>query len=285
MKRFSNYIRRICLYALCRHAAGWRGMWRLKLGQRALAYRFPKAGTLVTHTRWGVPIEVRKNDSIGHLVYFFGNYERKLLAAIRRELQPGDAALDIGANIGVVSLFCATRVGPTGRVFAIEALRQNHELLTNNIQRAGFSNVITTEHCALGEEERTIVIRFDERTENWGNTSLLDQTGSSQQEVPMRRLDQVWEKWGRPRIKLVKLDVEGLEHEVLKGAERFLKECPPAVWIVEFNLDYLAREANGAANLWDIFIRRGYTPYHMKTRQRLDNPPVTHCDVLFRLEK
>lgn len=284
MTGFVNQLRQICLYILCRYAVNWRGMWRLRLGERALAFRFAQGGTLITRTRWGVPIEVRKNDSIGHTVYFFGDYEKKLLAVIRRELRPGDVALDIGANIGVVSLFCATRVGPTGRVFAVEALRQNHELLERNVRRAGFSNRITTAHCALGAEEKTIVIRFDETTENWGNTSLLDQSGASQQEVRMQRLDQLWEKWGRPHIQLVKLDVEGFEAEVLKGAGRLLQESPPAFWIVEFNPDYLARETGGVATLWHTFVRRGYTPYHMKTQLRLDRPPDAHCDVLFRLE-
>jgi FkbM family methyltransferase len=285
MTQIGNHLYRLWLYALCRYAANWRGIWRLKLGERALVYRFAQSGNLVTKTKWGVPIEVRKNDSVGHTVYFFGDYERKLLNAIRRELKSGDVALDIGANIGVVSLYCATLVGQTGRVFAIEPLQQNHELLQRNLQRAGFDNVIQAELCALGAEEKSVTIQFNEYTDNWGNTSLLNQSGASRQEVSMLRLDTLWEKWGRPQITFVKLDVEGFEIEVLKGATRLLRQSPPKVWIVEFNLDYLSRQDNGVANLWNYFINHAYTPYHMKTRTRMAQPPTAHCDVLFRLEQ
>lgn len=285
IKRIGNNFYRIVLYGLCRYASGWRGMWRLKLGKRITAYRFDKPGTLITNTKWGVPIEVRKNDVTGHFVYFYGDYEKKLLMAARRELKPGDVALDIGANIGIVSLFFMTLVGKTGRVFSVEPLKQNFDLLQRNIHRAGCGDLIFAEQYALGAEARDITIQFDENTDNWGSTSLYNQSGNSKQQVRMARLDALWESWGKPRIQLAKMDVEGFEHEVLKGATTLMKESPPRVWIVEFNMEHLSQLEDGVANLWNFFLSHSYAPYHMKTQGRLDRMPSEHCDVLFRLER
>jgi FkbM family methyltransferase len=281
--RMFNTLYRWLLFLLCRHCTGWRGMWRLDLLQRVREYRFPTGGTILVQMKWGLPIEVRKNDVVGRSIYFFGDYERKLLRAVEREVRAGDTVLDIGANIGTVSLFCGSLVGQAGRVFCIEPLAENFALLEKNVQRVGFADRICAEHCALGSEEKTIALHFDAQSDNWGNISLLESGGSGVEEVPMVRLDTLWERWSRPQIDFVKMDVEGYEYEVLQGAARMLREKPPRVWVVEFNMEYLSRVENGVRRLWDFFLQHGYEPFSMKTGEKLPQPPEAHCDVLFRL--
>ena len=276
---------RTALYLLCRHASDWRGIWRLRLAERAVAYRFPRGGTLRTRTKWGADIEVRRNDVIGHTVHFFGDYEQKLRTMLDREVTPGSVVLDIGANIGVVSVYLSRLVGPTGRVFSIEPLRENHALLLRNAASNGAAEIIRAEHCALGADHREIEIRFDEDTTNWGNTSLHNQTGRSVQRVPMQTLDSLWEQWGRPHVRLVKMDVEGYESEVFAGASRLLSEDPPEVWITEFNGEYLARIPGGFQLQWQALISRGYEAFSPHDGARLTAAPDRHCDVLFRLPR
>jgi FkbM family methyltransferase len=281
--RMFDLLHRTALYLLCRHAAGWRGMWRLRLPERAVAYRFPTSGTVRTRVKWGATLEVRRNDVVGHTVHFFGDYEHKLRSTLDREVRAGDAVLDIGANIGVVSVYLAGLVGAEGRVFSVEPLAQNFELLQRNVAANGVSNVVSATQCALGTEEREIELRFDPETTNWGNTSLHNQTGASVQRVPMRTLDSLWESWGRPHLRVVKMDVEGYEYEVLSGASRLLSEDPPDVWIVEFNGEYLSSIPGGFERQWQCFASRGYQAFSMKDDSPMTSAPTRHCDVLFRL--
>src|SRR5438067_1424811 len=80
----------------------------------------PPAGTVTTDLRDGSRIRVRPGDYIGRAVFFFGDLDPKLRWVFSRVLRPGDAALDIGANCGVMSLFAARLVGPAGQVHAFE---------------------------------------------------------------------------------------------------------------------------------------------------------------------
>lgn len=278
-----NTLHRWLLYVLCRRCVYWRGMWRLDLVQRVKDYRFPTGGTIVAQTKWGLPIEVRRQDFIGRTLYFFGDFERKLLSTAEREVRPGATVLDLGANIGTVTLFLGKLVGKTGRVFCVEPLAANFALLERNVDRTGFLDRVRAERCALGTEEKTITLHFDEQSDNWGEVSLLDQASQGTEEVPMRRLDTLWKEWDRPQFDFVKLDVEGYEYEVLQGATKMLREKPPKVWVVEFNVDYLNRAENGVQRLWDLFRQFGYEPFSMEKEEKLLEPPKAHCDILFRL--
>lgn len=274
---------RSLLYFLCRHCVHWRGMWRLDLLRRVKDYRFPTGGTIIVQTKWGLPIEVRRQDFLGRILYFFGDFERKLLDVAGREIRSGATVLDIGANIGTVTLFIGQLVGPTGCIFCVEPLAANFAMLVRNVERVGFRDRVRAERCALGTEEKTITLHFDEESDNWGEVSLLDRTSQGKEEAPMLRLDTLWRRWQRPQFDFVKLDVEGYEYEVLQGASEMLHEKPPQVWVVEFNMDYLNRAENGAQRLWDLFRHYGYEPFGMVKGEKLLEPPKVHCDVLFRL--
>ncbi len=278
-----NSLHRGLLYVLCRHCIHWPGMWRLDLVQRVKDYRFPTDGTMVVPTKWGLPIEVRRQDFLGRVLYFFGDFERKLLDAAEREIRPADTVLDLGANIGTVTLFLGKLVGKPGRIFCVEPLAANFAMLERNVNRAGFLDRVYVERCALGTEEKTVTLHFDEKSDNWGEVSLLDQASHGTEEVPMRRLDSLWKEWQRPQFDFVKLDVEGYEYEVLLGATEMLRDKPPKVWVVEFNIDYLNRAENGVQRLWDLFRQYGYEAFRMEKDERLLEPPKAHCDILFRL--
>jgi FkbM family methyltransferase len=270
------------LYALCRHCSTWRGAWRLDLPRRVDEFRFSQPGTFVTETRFGFPIEVRKNDIIGHNLHFFGRYNAPLENVASAALRPGDCALDLGANIGAVALHLARLVGPTGRVFAIEPMSANAELLARNVRRAGLEKVVQIERVAAGRASERTALFFDPGTSNWGAISLRDRSGTASEEIQNEPLDELWKRWGRPHFRFVKMDVEGFEPDVLAGACELLATAPPEVWVVEFNPEQLAHTDGGAAQLWDAFIKRRYAAF-TKDGTPLSAAPRNHCDVVFRL--
>src|SRR5262249_5602474 len=80
----------------------------------------PPRSDLVWARSVGGEVLVPLDDLVGRALYFFGDLDPKVTWVIRRLLEPGDLALDIGANLGFLSLFMAKIVGPHGAVHAFE---------------------------------------------------------------------------------------------------------------------------------------------------------------------
>lgn len=136
----------------------------------------------------------------------------------RRYLRPGDTVVDVGANIGYLSLIASKVVGGTGRVLAIEPHPKIFRFMCKNIALNRAGNIQPL-NCAIGDHESDAVLT---------DISADDQnaiTKGAGVSVPMRSLDMLTK--GFNHIALLKIDVEGYERFVLQGAEQTLRktEC------------------------------------------------------------
>lgn len=139
------------------------------------------------------------------------------LAFYRRLLRPGDAVVDVGANIGLATLTAAKVVGAAGRVVAVEPHPRTFEYLRDNVRLNGLTDVVRLHCVALGEREgRRRIVEFP------GDDSQNRLGAGDQGEVPVTvvTLDGLL-TFDRPTA-LLKLDVEGYEKFVLDGAGRTL---------------------------------------------------------------
>jgi FkbM family methyltransferase len=133
---------------------------------------------------------------------------------LRRFLRPGDTFVDVGANIGSLSLAAASMVGPAGRVFAIEAHPRTHLYLCRNIAFNRARNV-TAFHCAAGSIRGEV--SFSDRRADDQN-----QVGAGDIRIPVRPLDDIIPLLEVRHVSLLKIDVEGYEKFVLEGARQVL---------------------------------------------------------------
>jgi FkbM family methyltransferase len=159
-----------------------------------------------------------------------GNPETHEARLLERLLGPGMVVVDVGANHGLFSLEAAHWIGPSGVVHAFEPTPRTRELLLENLQ-ANQIDCIQVFPEALGEAPGTARLRVHHELS--GLNSLADDEITWNQrrlaadeviEVPVNTLDLHAARAGLPRIDFLKIDVEGFELSVLRGARRLLGE-------------------------------------------------------------
>lgn len=176
----------------------------------------------------------RTDDAVGKVVRA-GNYEPEVSAMFRHVLRPGMGVLDIGANIGYFSMLSATLVGPSGRVFAVEANPQNARVLEASRRLNGFDQ-ITLVNMAAGSETGILALHTSHST---GTTSDLPDDISAMlaaRIVPSVALDSVIPR--DRQINLIKIDIDGGEYVAMRGCEAIIHAHRPAI-ISEFSPDLL----------------------------------------------
>jgi FkbM family methyltransferase len=165
-------------------------------------------------------IRVETSEPMGRVLAASGRWEPHVTAAFQALLEPGDVCVDVGANIGYNALLAAQLVGPEGHVYALEPSAQTHEWLLENLQLNGTSNV-TALRVAAGAADGEILLR--DRPEGQSVRSAvggIDESlpAESLVSVPVQTVASLIQPSEAARLRLVKIDVEGFELEVLRGA-------------------------------------------------------------------
>ncbi len=187
------------------------------------------AGIRATGARLIVPV----GDFVGAAVYSFGDLDPKVTWVARRILRPGDTALDMGANIGLVTMAMADAVGPAGRIEAFEPQPRLAEFIRRSAGLNGYRQV-TVHEVALGSEDGTAELCIPH--DNAGRGSLSRSVDAAEViPVPIRNAGPMLDGLALGPIRLVKMDVEGHEEEIVTGAEDFLRRSPPEAILFELN--------------------------------------------------
>jgi FkbM family methyltransferase len=168
------------------------------------------------------------NDQyIGRSIELYGEVHELEIAFLRSLCGPGAYVFDIGANIGGHTVALAMHVGERGRVLAFEPQRIVFQTLCGNVALAGLSNVEAYE-AALGANAGTVLVPEIDYTHpaNYGGIEVS--RFAQGRAVPVRTLD---EFAGLPRIDLIKIDVEGMECDVLSGGRAAIAAFRPLLYV------------------------------------------------------
>ena len=175
-----------------------------------------------------------------------GAYERAATDAIVRHLRPGDVALDVGSHFGYFALLMSSAVAPEGRVVCFEPDPEIVPTLERNLARNSPGRVdVTAVNAAVAGNAGT------RRFARGGQTSRGSLSDRGDVEVRALTLDDAVAEHGVP--KLVKVDVEGAELQVLDGASRLLQRGE-TVFVIEVHSDALLHgcRARLAARDYDV---------------------------------
>ena len=231
------------------------------------------------HSRMRLQPEPHGMGAPGLIYLFREQYESSIPYCIRRFVKEGDSCFDIGANVGVWSLLMSELSGSSGHVYSFEPLPRNLDRFRQNIQLSERTN-ITVMPTALGKETGRVKIYTPEDP---GRTSLAPESANDKvEEVPLRRLDDVWAELNFPRITFAKMDVEGSEPFVLEGGCKFFSECKPVV-VSEINGHKLTNLGRKPEDTFAQFRELDYEAYELNDRETGLNriPESKEGDVVF----
>ena len=159
---------------------------------------------------------------------YFNMVEREQTAAMMREIKPGDVFFDICANVGYYTILASKLVGPTGTVVACEPLVRNISFLERHVEANRSKNVRVLAFACSNENSMTS-FSPGENTAT-GHISTVNGNNGPSVLVPTITVDTMAQKMGlRPNV--LKIDVEGAEMDVLRGAGKVLADAHPKIFL------------------------------------------------------
>ena len=180
----------------------------------------------IHETRQGRMMLLNTDTVLSKKIREEGDYAPEEKELLEKLLSEGDTVVDAGANIGSHTLFFARAVGRDGRVYSFEPQRFIFQILCGNVALNALRNVWCIP-AALGTQDGRIDVPVPnyERPNNFGGYSLDFPTFKESGQI--KQLDSL----KLEACRLIKIDVEGMELDVLGGAERTIKSYRPALYL------------------------------------------------------
>ena len=176
----------------------------------------------VVRLPWGSALKISPREAVGRAIWFTGVHEIATTEAIFRLLPKGGVGVDVGANIGYMTSAMLAAAGEHGTVIACEPHPQIFEVLNANARLSRPSGIgLVLLKLAASDCQGEAVFSLDPESNNQGIGTLCEKSGIHQTRVITNTLDALI---GNLNIDLLKLDVEGHELSVLKGARQLIAE-------------------------------------------------------------
>jgi len=205
-----------------------------------------------------ISINLYKDNYLSPLI-FSNQFEEDIISFITSNLQAGDCFVDIGANIGLFSLLASPVVSFDGLVLSFEPTGNTFNRFDENIKHNAINN-IRAHQIALSDYEGAASFNVSTDGHDAFNSFSLPQYGSNynQETVDVKLLDSFFDKLEpyKNRI-LMKVDVEGWEYNVIKGAGKILQELSP-IMIIEFNDENTQNSPFKCTDVYSLIQSYGY---------------------------
>jgi len=248
-----------------------KGFGRVLKAIDAVFFKNLPNGELLIKTLDGFQLFINPqyDKGIERKLYLTGSYEKGLLRILDKIVNPGDVIVDAGANIGLISIFCARKVKSNGLVLSFEPHPETFPILEKNIAINDLSQVLSI-NKALGSAKGNAKI-YSNLQINRGAASLVEfQEDSPSFDIEVVTLDTILKGRNIVKVNLLKIDVEGFEMEVLKGAKCVLSTDDAPIVVVECS----NTRSNYNYSIEELFnfltLQNGYQIYKMsQSKERI----------------
>jgi FkbM family methyltransferase len=234
-------------------------------------------------------MRLRLEDNVQRWIYL-GLYENEEIETCRRSIGPGTTCVDVGANVGWFTLHFASWVGVSGRVIACEADPHVAEELRQNCQLNAFADRVEILNSAVSDLSGTVrFIRSPRESSGWG--SVLRQPGNqggTTIDIPATTLDEILLTREIRDVAYLKIDVEGYEFAVLKGAARSLSAGIIRNVLIEWVGASHTLQGESLEKMDAVFRTSGYVPDEATDRVFHDiaegktDPKVLFTNLVYR---
>jgi FkbM family methyltransferase len=259
-RTYPMFVHQLCRL-IVRTAPKFPKVWKLRHHLLNLdTVRFPD-GDVKARLLKSAKIWVEPNDLIGRYIFYQGVWEASTTRHFVEGLQPGDNVIDVGANIGQYTVLAGQKVGPQGRVFAVEPAAHARDMLQRNLELNHLCNV-TILPFAAWDSDTTLYLSSGEKG-NCGSAEVSCAevpAESATTAIPARRLGPALREAGCERIDVLKIDIEGAELPALRGLEEFFVKRPPRSVYCEL-CGSQNRFGKSAIDLLNFFDRFRYRPW------------------------
>jgi FkbM family methyltransferase len=219
----------------------------------------------VCDTSFKIVLDPVKNSAVDEFIAEHGYWEKELSSQMKKYLKKGDVFLDIGANIGYHSLFVASSLQGSGKVYSFEPLSRLCEQLKKSISLNEFSNI---EVCNFGLAETDSIHEIYLREENIGGSSVLNFSTmesfkvEEKEMITLKNLDNFLGK--EAVVNMIKIDVEGYELEALTGAHFILTKNKPIIFMEFSPIFYSQDYEHKAKDLISYLEVMGYKFFDLR---------------------
>ena len=199
----------------------------------------------------------------------FGVYEKGELNRFSEVIRPGMTVVDVGANLGTYSAVALDRLQGQGRLLAVEPARENFAWLKRNTRHnlgTMPANRVTLVRAALSDQRGWAVLHKNP-TNKGDNRLYQDSLLPKQERVQTTTLDFLCKKHGIDSIDVLKIDVQGLEVRVLRGAEKILKASPRCHLFCEFWPDGMRKSGTGTEGFLRILKANRFRLFEVAGKQ------------------
>ena len=188
-------------------------------------------------------------DASWFSIYYDGHFETGTFELMKKIIRKDDIVLDIGANLGWYTAHIAKRI-PIKHCYAFEPVPSIFKKLERHCAVNQVTNKVTLNNCALGDKDGTIELHtFPDLPHGHSSISTLGKTNYVTSTAPIVMLDNYIAENNLDKIDFIKMDVEGAEMLVLKGAKNLLQRKDPPVWVIEMNIETAASFGHKPADL------------------------------------
>ena len=177
--------------------------------------------------RYGKIMYNQLDEFVGRSLRLYGEFSQGEASLFEQIVKPGHVVVEAGANIGAHTVHLAQLAGDKGQVWAFEPQRLVFQLLAGNVALNSLTNVRCLQKCLGdgGEKSLLVPVLDVNAVNNWGGLELgACNEGEPVEVVTVDSLD-------LPRCDFFKIDVEGMELKVLRGAERTVRKHRPVIYV------------------------------------------------------